>query len=95
MSLRNMDVQYVGDTLYLPPLERDVKHIIVRGEDAKDWEHFEPVVRCRDCYHYRDISTKHVRSGGIGTCDLGLEWTDLYSIVEPSGFCAWGERVSE
>lgn len=50
------------------------------------------VVRCRDCKHYRDISTKHARSGGIGTCDLGLEWTDLYSIVEPLGFCAWGER---
>ena len=37
----------------------------------------EEIVRCRDCYHYRDISTKHARSGGIGTCDLGLEWTDL------------------
>ena len=47
MSLRNMTVQYVGDTLYLPPLEREVKHIIVRNEDVKDWEHFELERTCK------------------------------------------------
>lgn len=47
MSLRNMTVQYVGDTLYLPPLEREVNHIIVRNEDVKNWEHFEPERTCR------------------------------------------------
>lgn len=46
MSLRNMEVQYVGDTLYLPPLEREVKHIIVKDEDVKDWKHFEPKRTC-------------------------------------------------
>lgn len=44
MSLRNMEVQYVGDTLYLPPLEREVKHIIVR--EVKDLEHFKPKRIC-------------------------------------------------
>lgn len=48
MSLRNMEVQYVGDTLYMPPLEREVKHIIVRNEDVKDWEHFELERTCHD-----------------------------------------------
>lgn len=48
MSLRNMEVQYVGDTLYLPPLEREVKHIVVRDEDVNDWEHFEKGRTCHD-----------------------------------------------
>ena len=68
-------------------LIRDFATVCVEGEKLPR------IVRCRDCYHYRDISTKHARSGGIGTCDLGLEWTDLYSIVEPSGFCAWGTKT--
>lgn len=48
MSLRDMEVQYVGDTLYLPPFEREVKHIVVRNEDVKDWEYFEPERTCHD-----------------------------------------------
>ena len=45
--MRNMEVQYVGDTLYLPPLEREVNHIIIREDDVKDWEHFEPKRTCK------------------------------------------------
>lgn len=41
MSLRTMTVQYVGGTLYLPPFEREVNHIVV-----KDWEHFEKERTC-------------------------------------------------
>ena len=48
----------------------------------------ETVVRCRDCKRYNDQEP----GGEIGTCNLGLEDLDLYSIVEPNGFCAWGER---
>lgn len=51
MSLRNIIVQYVGDTLYLPPLEREVNHIIVSEYDVKDWEHFEPVRTCKLIRH--------------------------------------------
>jgi len=76
MSLRNIIVQYVGDTLYLPPLEREVKHIIVGEYDERDWEHFEPVVRCRDCTVYD--------GEGYG-CSYGRG-------DEPDGFCSWGER---
>lgn len=82
MSLRNMEVQYVGDTLYLPSLEREVKHIIVKDEDVKDWKHFEPVVRCRDCA-YRGWS-----DAGGHFCARGIGLT-----VKPDGFCAWGNRV--
>ena len=31
MSLRTMTAQYIGGTLYLPPLEREVKRIEVGG----------------------------------------------------------------
>lgn len=37
-----MTVQYVGDTLYLPPLEREVNHIIVYNDGLNGFEHFEP-----------------------------------------------------
>ena len=45
------------------------------------------IVRCRDCKHFYEEPV-----GEIGACDLGLEDTGLYSIVEPDGFCKWGER---
>lgn len=62
MSLRNMTVQYVGDTLYLPTFERDVKHIVVRNEDVKDWEHFEPKRTCKPYGKWERVSqTQEVR----------------------------------
>jgi predicted RNA-binding Zn-ribbon protein involved in translation (DUF1610 family) len=44
-----MEVQYIGDTLYLPPLERDVKHIVVRNKTANglSYEYFEPARMCK------------------------------------------------
>ena len=47
------------------------------------------IVRCRDCIRFANYEP----GSEIGTCDLGLEDTGLYSIVEPNGFCAWGERT--
>lgn len=50
MSIRNMEVQYIGDTLYLPPLEREVSRIIVREYDLRDWEYFKPMwAGCDNC----------------------------------------------
>ena len=46
------------------------------------------IVRCRDCAKYSEQEP----NGEIGLCELGFEDTGLYSIVEPDGFCAWGER---
>lgn len=46
MSLRNMEVQYIGDTLYLPPLERKVKHIEVREPSVNGYKYFEPERTC-------------------------------------------------
>ena len=48
----------------------------------------EPIVRCRDCVKFSEQEP----GGEIGTCELGLEDTGLVSIVEPNGFCSWGER---
>lgn len=55
-----------------------------------DFKQREEIVRCRDCTHYDKEPV-----GELGTCDLGLEDTGLYSIVESHGFCAWGERNSD
>ena len=44
------------------------------------------IVRCKSCKNYNGQDSK------IGTCDLGVENSGLVSIVEPDGFCAWGER---
>ena len=46
MCLRNMTVQYTDDTLYIPPLEREVKHIIVYNDGLNGFEHFEPERTC-------------------------------------------------
>ena len=48
----------------------------------------EKIVRCRDCMKFSEQEP----NGEIGTCEHGLEDTGLVSIVEPDGFCAWGER---
>ena len=48
----------------------------------------EEIVRCRDCTKFNEQEP----NGEIGTCKHGLEDTGLVSIVEPDGFCAWGER---
>lgn len=45
------------------------------------------VVRCHDCKHF-----DNELDNDIGTCDLGLEDTGLFSIVESDGFCKWAER---
>ena len=58
----------------------------------------EPIVRCRDCrymetYHPFDVNTMklseyaeyHCESSQFSNWDWPIE-------VEPSGFCAWGER---
>lgn len=41
--------------------------------------HLKPIVRCRDCKKYNI------------KCNIGL-CLHFKSIVEPDGFCAWGER---
>lgn len=43
----------------------------------------EPIVRCRDCKYSDD-------DPGV-LCDL----RGNYVIVEPDGFCAWGERKQD
>ena len=54
MSIRYIEVQYIGDTLYLPPyMEREIKHIIVRNSEK--WEHFEPERTCNRLQKYGSI----------------------------------------
>lgn len=45
----------------------------------------EEIVRCRDCKHFFDWPYDGPRCSHWAS-------TDLYPVVEPDGFCAWGER---
>ena len=44
----------------------------------------EPIVRCRDCKHFDK-----------GLCGMYLNAGGAELIVEPNGFCAWGEREDD
>lgn len=78
-----MEVQYVGNTLYLPPLEREVKHIIVRNNDVKDWEHFEPE---RTCCIVK-ASRKYVLSDGTELFEGGCSECNGY-IGDGDNYCS-------
>lgn len=56
-----------------------------------DWntvlDQSQPIVRCRDCRHYRE----HIN----GCAEFGDESRDEYANVEPDGFCAWGVRDTQ
>ena len=53
------------------------------------WTQKEEIVRCRDCRHYE------LHPGGIDACNREHEESDWYMIVEPGGFCSWGERKQD
>lgn len=45
----------------------------------------EPIVRCRDCRHFKK-----------GEEEPPVDWCDYFhDEVTPLGFCAWGERSEE
>ena len=79
------------------PLECDAEHIVdcFTGKSSNPWPHVgqrhvkERIVRCRDCKRFSlDNSDHDYRSGWW--CK---RWdTDM---VEPTGYCAWGERGAE
>lgn len=93
MSVRKLIVQYVGDVLLLPKLERDVMHIYERDRIGRTVREYVPIVRCRNCKHMHTV--RHWLGMDVDECwlhadresgALGKERT------EPDGFCAWAER---
>lgn len=50
----------------------------IGGGQANMYVTSEPIVRCRDCKHFLEREF----------CECGK----FVFIVEPDGFCAWGER---
>ena len=50
-------------------------------------ERHEEIVRCRDCRHYEKADYIEYN---YDFCGLNIP-----HIIEPNGFCAWGERASE
>lgn len=60
--------------------------------DSQPTVNAEPVVRCRECMHYK----KHSHSAGM-RCDhpnlnYDIECFDQWLDVEPNDFCSYGER---
>lgn len=46
-----------------------------------------PVVRCKDCKHYRDWGNGNL---------VCWNWTDTWdAATEPDGFCSYGERRAD
>lgn len=56
----------------------------------------EPIVRCRDCKHY-ELQTVSYSDKPLSVCTA--EWCEGAErdnpLVEPGGFCAWGERKAD
>lgn len=52
----------------------------------------EPVVRCRDCKHFRVEPWDEVLTAQYGAPPMTCERTGDMDDVEPDGFCAWCER---
>lgn len=70
-------------------LGRMSEYIVTCDDETASWigneaDSMEPIVRCRDCRHYRKSMN--------GCAEFGDEWRDEFANVEPDGFCAWGER---
>lgn len=49
------------------------------------WVTDEEIVRCRDCKH----ASPHPTLAGMLDCLRFVAWS---YVVEPDGFCKWGER---
>ena len=63
----------------------------ITGTDGHEghWFTGEKITRCRDCFYYEQSSDR-LDSGRHTIClRTGVE------MVEPFGFCAWGERIYE
>lgn len=91
-----MEVQYIGDTLYLPTLEREVRHIIERDvEQVSGRLHafgWEKVVRCKDCKRMRDWTADELDS--YDEAELADGWCMFFRIgTYDDFFCAWGAKV--
>ena len=70
-----------------------VTEFIVRCEEQeflgeRHYHMCEPIVRCRDCRHYRE----HEWIIATDVSDVCHFWHGEPTKVEPYGFCAWGER---
>ena len=56
----------------------------------------ERIVRCRDCKHYELLTVSYLDKP-LSVCTA--EWCEGAEhdnpLVEPDGFCAWGERKAD
>ena len=85
--------EYIEFVVRIPKDEADFFIARFGRKNVKIFDYLlgEEIVRCRDCVKFSEQEP----GGEIGTGELGLEDTGLVSIVEPNGFCSWGERENE
>lgn len=56
----------------------------------------EPIVRCRDCKHYRFIDRSDIFQDDRHNDSFCLRFVDGKRMeVEPDGFCAWAVKRTE
>ena len=85
MSVRKLIVQYVGDVLLLPKLERDVMRVYERDRIGRTVREYVPIVRCKDCKYFN-------QRDGIFPPMVCLRWGYYNFKTEPERFCSWAER---
>lgn len=76
------------------------ERILDMGDCSLRFEQREEIVRCRDCKHYDPHYFDEWTVRMTGAYPLFCMRPDgngdyMRFEVEPDGFCAWGERVSE
>lgn len=65
---------------------------IIENGGAYEYRH-EPIVRCKDCKHHEYLNVSY--SDKLFSVCLSEQWIGAEGdnpLVEPDGFCAWGER---
>ena len=83
MSIRKLIVQYVGNVLLLPKLERDVMRVYERDRIGRTVREYVPIVRCKDC-----------KRNGTWSCMVN-HGADEIMPMDDDDFCSWGERREE
>ena len=77
---------------YLVRMPSDMPYEI-RAELNAWYVNSEPIVRCKDCRHYRFIDRSDVFNDELHNDIFCLRFVSgKFMEVEPDGFCKWGER---
>lgn len=80
-----------ADLQTLQSLDEHTMNLILMDIDEAPAEAVVPVVRCRECKYFREISTKRYKNL-ICRC-VRMVKHDMDYPVKPDDFCSYGERL--